>query len=213
MLDRNELGAFYEGLIQNFGGSDPEFHCLPSSVTEFIARNAKSGATSFDVGSGAGHVSRWMFDRGCQVTSIDIVDPSIVFDTDMRESARANLIRMPIEYYRFDEAFDILVCKNVLHFLPSYVVTSLILDWAALGKAGARMYLTCFTDIRRIDSANREITHDNEANFSMDKFLHSSKMALSGWTVECELLDYSEVNAGGQKYFSAKNVIMRCIRD
>lgn len=209
----SDISNYYERAIIDGGNDDLSFYELPADVYEFLRNKVGVGVISFDIGYGAGHCSKWLHDCGCDVVSVDLIEPSLAFEDHYLDSIRMSVHQASASDFRITRMFDILVARNVLHFMSREVVGNLIEEWATQSKPSAHMYLTCFTNIERTDSeGNRQLLR-GEANFEAEEFIDLIRCTLGSWRVSVEIVEHQQTNKNGRPYFLSRNVIAKCRKE
>jgi hypothetical protein len=208
----SDLREYYEGAVVTRDNDDESLFEIPTDMLDYLTPKLEEGARCLDIGYGAGYHSKWLHDAGCHVTAVDIIDPKLAFDVDHINSSRMDIHQMSALDFRIGSPFDILICRNVMHFFPSIEVGRLLREWAINGSASSKMYITCFTNIERIDRYGRRQIFDSEANFRTEEYLNLANDLLGDWDVEINEQKHVQTNSRGQNFFKSNNIILKCWR-
>ena len=190
------MKSFYEGHIKSKAPSNER---LFEPVMESFARllmdaQASKGKRALDLGYGYGNYSLAMAEQGWSVVAVDFISKEYLQERIKGASLVGNIEILEADLGTFapEGTYDLVVAKDVLHFLSSSRVLSLIKELVALTETGGIHYLVIFTDIVRVNDDGQPIILDGEAGFSSDALAEELRTAYAGWDLEIVKEEYKE---------------------
>jgi 2-polyprenyl-3-methyl-5-hydroxy-6-metoxy-1,4-benzoquinol methylase len=192
-------------------GERVDFEGLTHPVApDFLAilDHANLSGRGLDIGYGFGAYTIAMAEKGLEVDAVDLIDPAIIKARVGKTaiSALIHPVEMDIRDYTPTKPFDVVVAKDVLHFLPEATVRTLLSMLVERAPMKSLHYLVIFSDITRTNQNGEQIILGDEARFSaieLSKLVHDIH---KGWTVQETSSPYSEPSYNPmivEPYFSA----------
>lgn len=119
-----------------------------------------------DLGAGEGQLSRWLVDKGFQVTAVEH-DPALA--EHIRQLASSNISVMEVDLARYQpepQTFSLVVAAAVLHFLHPHELTKVAdrLMWAM--KPGALL----MAEVLTVDDPSYQVRRETQPMVEADTF-------------------------------------------
>ena len=208
-----EVSEFYESVIRLkknnqenlFGELSDDF----SQLVKDLSRESKMDPKALDLGYGYGNYSIKLAEMNYYVTAIDCISPDI-FTRRIEKSPISDnitILEEKIETYIFNNRFDFIISKDVLHFLSKENVKRTVINCEKHTNTYGMNYFVIFTDIKRITDDNIPIVIENEANFLDGELIRLFKKVYSEWELKFIKEKYQEKNNKTGKVFFEANKI------
>lgn len=186
------------------------FNLDPTFLYGITKYKKKTMNYAVDLGYGAGLYTRYLAKNLFNVIAFDVIDRKLFFDNYPveKDNEKITIIKNDIRCIEsYDISTDIVVCKDVLHYLDKKSINSLMSYLENNTNNGGIHYFKVFTDINRVDSNNNNIYFESEAQFkSIDLINHILNLYGSNWEILVFANEYEEFNNKNHKYFSATQV-------
>lgn len=209
-----ELKKYYDEIYsKKLYNEEGVFSSLDNGFIDAISNtfSKEYKGNALDLGYGAGNYSLYLLKQGYEVTAVDFVEPEI-FDKKLPDKfkKKCNIICSDLNNYSFNEKFDLIISKDVLHYLNKKTVEKLIKMSAKNTIIGGINYLTMFTNIKRVDKHGNIKKINDEAEFQLKEFLDLLSDVYTNWNKNITISDYFEKDKHdkNRNYFEAKKVVL-----
>lgn len=210
---KSTVKSFYENIIKNNLPNEENLSSEAASDFKELLDNTsvEKNSRALDLGYGYGNYSILLAEKGYRVLSVDYISPSYFKDRirNTNIAKKTKVLHQDLNFFIPKGKIDILVAKDVLHFLPSSKALFLISESIKLTNINGFHYLVIFTDIERQSDNGDQIVIENEANFTSDHFINLINKLYKGWKIKIKVEDYKEKsrsNTKGKFYFKAKRI-------
>ena len=208
-MDKNEIKKYYEKLIINkinkeglFGDPKDDLYFMSLPI-DYSKRPLKC----IELGYGTGRYVEYLAEKGVLVTAVDLIDKSLLINRVDGKKYRENItiIQRDIESFGLNDiSFDIVIVRNVLHYLPRESVEQTILELIKHTNEYGVHYITLFTDIIRYDWNGNAIFFPGEAQYSLMDAMDYIYSVYVGWNISIKVEKYRELDESGLfNYFTA----------
>lgn len=210
---QSSVKSFYEHALKNQISTEEN---LTGSVTQDfqnILNHIKNGngLRAIDLGYGYGNYSIVLAQKGFQVTAVDYVNQNYLKRRlqNIEFNGLITVIEEDLNKFTTKETFDVVVSKDVFHFLSKSKVEEFIHRLVKQTKEGGWHYLVIFTDIQRKSEDGHQIVLQNEVQLTTDDLIHLVHNAYRHWKVGVKVEAYREKDRSGKEnsfYFQANRV-------
>lgn len=176
-----------------------------------MRKRSLANKKAIDLGYGYGNYSIWLAQLGMSVTAVDYINPSILSNRIKNSffSYEIEIIEEDLNYFVPKENYDLVVSRNVLHFIEKEKLFNLFRNLKNATNEGGVNYFTIFTDIVRLSNDKSQIYIENEAKLTFNYLINCIKNIYINWKVNFEIEDYREKSKNGEfYYFEAKKVTL-----
>lgn len=212
-MPQSSVKSFYEKAMKN--RISTQENLLAPVTMDFlkVLSNFPNGIglRAIDLGYGYGNYSIEMAQKGFQVTAVDYVKRDY-FEKRLGDtvlSGKITIIERDLNIFTPEERYDVVVSKDVLHFLRKSKVEELINVLVRQTNKRGWHYLVIFTDIRRKSGDGNEILIENEAQLTIEDLLNLINFNYHNWKVDIKVEPYQEKDRSGKEdYFKANKVTL-----
>ena len=209
---QRELSDFYLKALTE-GTQTAERLCAPVSdrFARFLkAVNDDSRRTALELGYGMGTYTVALARTGFDVVAVDQV-PAQILRSRLTGSpdwtSRIEVVEQRIENYSVAQQFDVVVAKDVLHYLRRDQVREVLTRCIQRAPGRAEHFLEVFTDISRTDRQGRRVLIEDEAAYTAGLFCATIEHIYTGWQVQTSLTRHAERNTDSPRnYFEANRI-------
>jgi cyclopropane fatty-acyl-phospholipid synthase-like methyltransferase len=210
--NKESIFSFYKSTIRDhLENQENLFEEVSSDIRQIITKFSKSEyLKALDLGYGYGAYSIFLAESGFKVVAVDSL-PVSYLRKRLTNITLQNImiIRNDLNYFCPSESYDLVIAKDVLHFLSRNRVLYLIERIIKLTKKNGCHYFVIFTDIRRTTYTGELIEIENEANFTSDFLIEAIRYLYKSWKLEIRIEPYRERDSSAhfdRFYFRANRV-------
>ncbi|WP_435593852.1 class I SAM-dependent methyltransferase [Nocardia sp. bgisy118] len=215
MRSQREVTEFYRHALAD-GAQSAER--LSAPVSDRFAHFLNSigdrvPGTALDLGYGMGTYTVALARTGFDVVAIDQVPATILrsrLDGCPPWAQRITLLEGRIENFVVTQHFDVVVAKDVLHYLRQDQVRDLLMRCIQRAPWGAAHFLEVFTDIHRTDRRGRRVLIEAEAAYTAATFRDTVETLYAGWNTQMSLEPHTLRNAQSTRNHFEANRITVC---
>mgnify|MGYP001033143331 CR=1 FL=1 len=208
--DKASLKEYYEKTIKNMEENKENLFSDVSLVFTNEIESLVLKKKALDLGYGYGNYTLYLSSLGFNVDAIDIIDRKILINraNQCNLNEKMSIYQCKIENWKFENDYDVIVCKDVLHFLSKKNVKRIIEQCQKHTKPNGLNYIVIFSEINREDEFCNPIFIENEANFSTETFINLIENIYEGWAINFNISSYSEREKKNatKDYFSASRI-------
>lgn len=212
---KNSVVEYYQKVIQNkytnqehlFDDVNEEFKAIISLL------ESEKDIYALDLGYGYGNYTIYMAERNINVIALDLIDKCILLNRikDNSYNKKVQIFQKNITDYVFDRKYNVIISKDVFHFLSMKQIESLMYEAKKNTVYGGWNYFVIFTDIKRNSTNNTKITIDGEANISKEEFINLAHKVYREWEIKINIEDYRELDKRkkvNEYYFIANKITL-----
>jgi 2-polyprenyl-3-methyl-5-hydroxy-6-metoxy-1,4-benzoquinol methylase len=215
---QSEIKEFYENSIEKrINAKEGLIRLVTPEFKQILAEYSKGIA--LDLGYGYGNYTIALAKKGLEVVAIDYIERKFLKKriNDKKYQNKISILKKDIDYFSPKQSFDVIVAKDVLHFLSKYALLSIMKKLSSKTKINGTNYIVLFTDIQRQFLNGERIIIEGEANISKQELVKYVKEIYSGWNVRIISKKYEEnTHSGLDRRFNFKankiTIIARKIR-
>ncbi|MEU6246075.1 class I SAM-dependent methyltransferase [Glycomyces sp. NPDC047010] len=187
---------------------------VSAEVHALIASARANGAVlALDVGYGSGKHTIAMLQAGLCVHAVDQVPPGPLAAAVARhplDPARLHIRQGRLEDFTPTDAYDLVIAKDVLHYLGRDHVTRLLAALIDAALPATVHHLEMFTDIWRITGPDTPVCIEGEAAFTTADLAILLHGLYAGWEVTRTDRPHQERDTtSGRPYFKATRVTVQ----
>jgi cyclopropane fatty-acyl-phospholipid synthase-like methyltransferase len=210
---QSSVKSFYDHVLKN---QIPIEENLTGCITPDFQRildtyESENGLRAIDLGYGYGNYSIALAQKGFKVTAVDYVAPDYFKERLQSTAGKENItiIERDLNLFEPKGEYDVVVCKDVFHFLRRSKVEELLNVLIEKTNKKGWHYIVIFTDIWRKSNDGNEIVIENEARFTSDYLVDLVNYFYRNWKVNLKIEEYREKDRSGKEdsfYFKANRV-------
>lgn len=213
-MNNREIKEYYDKhYCEVSDNTEGLFNNITTEFEELIKNKKKSkNKLALDLGYGYGNYSIYMAERGYKVDAIDVVEANW-FKTRLEEKRQIikniRIISQDIVQFRFKKKYNIIVSKDVLHYLNREKLQCVLSKIAKSTDADASVYIVMFTDIIRRNQSGTLQKKVDEADLSYDEWVKLLYFYFNDWEISINKEEYKErekYNINFEYYFEANKV-------
>lgn len=207
-----ELKSYYDEVyLKQIDNEEGLFIDPDSDFIDYVNDNFKDqdNLDALDLGYGAGNYSLYLLNKGYNVTSVDFINSNIFNNKiPLKLKDKCNIISQDLNNYEYKDKYNIIICRDVLHYLLRDSVIKLLKINCNNTLINGINYLTIFTDIKRIDKNGNIKKIKGEADFKLAELLDLIRDIYKNWEQYITVIDYCEKDKydKDRNYFTAKKL-------
>ncbi len=214
MQAEEELAIYYNNAIKQTNVNtehlfDDVSKDFISCVEELSANKCKVG---MDIGYGYGNYTLCMLDHDFYVDAIDLIETDMIFHRipQLKVEERFNAFKCNIMNFQFKRKYDLVVAKDVLHFLSENDMRRILNCIKKWSKKNAINYFVVFTNITRKDKRGKIKYINGEARLSQNELIEIINSIYTDWMIEIKSENYIEYDKYNEGYYfkAIKNTII-----
>jgi 2-polyprenyl-3-methyl-5-hydroxy-6-metoxy-1,4-benzoquinol methylase len=197
-IQKDSIHSFYKKVIKekidlNEGLFNPPDFNFILALNNLIKNHPLS---ALDLGYGYGNYTIYTAKLGYSVDAVDQVPKEIFISRLKKDGAKfaekISTIEENITNFYLSKKYDLVICKDVLHFLDRTSINRIIKEIIYYSNKGTLHYLTIFTDIKRQNDDGTKVEVVGEANYSTDEFKSLLHEFYSSWEKSIVVEPYRE---------------------
>ena len=207
-----ELKSYYDEVyLKQIDNEEGLFIDPDSDFIDYVNDNFKDqdNLDALDLGYGAGNYSLYLLNKGYNVASVDFINSNIFNNKiPLKLKDKCNIISQDLNNYEYKDKYNIIICRDVLHYLLRDSVIKLLKINCNNTLINGINYLTIFTDIKRIDKNGNIKKIKGEADFKLAELLDLIRDIYKNWEQYITVIDYCEKDKydKDRNYFTAKKL-------
>jgi len=213
-INQSSVQDYYEKVLRDKSDNNENLFASVSSVfaqlLSVINNDHPASLSAIDLGYGYGNYCLAMADKGFHVRAVDYVCTKYFHGRlqSLPESYDITIEQKDLNELSISKHYDLVVCKDVLHFLNQVTVEKLLTQIADSACTGACHFLTIFTDIKRCDSFGNALFLEKEANYSQAVLCDLIQRVYVDWQLDIYSELYKESNRANPEhyYFRANRI-------
>ncbi len=197
-IQKDSIHSFYRKVIKEKIDLDEGLFNPPNSnfISALNSVIKDHPLAALDLGYGYGNYTIYSAKLGYNVDAVDQV-PKRIFINRLKKNAvnltkKINTIEEDITNFYLSKKYDLVICKDVLHFLDKVSINRIIKEIIHYSNKGALHYLTIFTDIKRQNDNGSKVEVEGEANYTTDKFKSLLQELYFSWEKSIVVEPYRE---------------------
>ena len=192
----NSLKEYYDNIFKSEKENQEKLFISPNRQFKSLVKKFENinNKKALDLGYGAGNYAKYLLENNFNVIAVDIIDKSIFMNKCSQEikDKKLKIIEEDINNYRVEEKIDIMISKDVLHYLKRENVEEILKNTTMNTNKNGFHYIVVFADIDRKDQYGNKSIIDNEANYSTEDIIGLVKKYYKDWNTNIYIKPYKE---------------------